>query len=428
MFLRIGRGTLGIPRFTLGKLSVAERRKLLQTETDEQGHLAFAFYRYSSGEPILDEKGAKIPVPRNLNKLPLQFITDGRVADQGALAQVLERYIREPYLISDDGHTLTKHGIDAILAMEVITYPEYGARPFYRPKGDQNPETLIHTWIAKEIADSIRDKIKKTNPARNRELGANVRSWIRGFAADDPILAVMLYNEIKYLLKYNYNLDYDAKREYANDDVDTVLPFEGIKEIIRDQGLYTQTYMRRIHMIFSHRDPIDRSTLSRFYPFESKIDECIRYLQTEQRVRQESLRNIIASGHFDRYYRPVVILGSIEDMGRDGNTRLYPTGTVVTAYTQEYNTHRFSCINDLVVSPNPNRLEKSGQRARELQRKVLEQEGDYATSLGIRNVHILHDSYIWSIITKIQGQLRLGNAELQKYLEITVALRDSHRY
>jgi len=283
-------------------------------------------------------------------------------------------------------------------------------------EGEKNPEKLIHTQIAEEIANSVRDKIGARNPERNERIGENIRAVIKGFTKDDPILAIMLYNEIKYLLKYNYNADYDTQRKYDTANVDEVLPKEKIKEIIKDNGLYSERYMDRISTIFSSKKPINRNSVNMLYSFESKIDECLNYFK-EINIPEEQLQSVKASGHFNRYVRPVVILDSTIQKDINGNERIYPVNRIRTAYLQEFNTYIFSHLKDKILSENSNTLELTGFKMRATFNRVINNEGK-----NIKNIHLLNGSYVDNIASQTQKQLGITLDSMYRYSQKAVQL------
>jgi len=275
---------------------------------------------------------------------------------------------------------------------------------------------LIHTQIAEEIANSVRDKIGARNPKRNELIGENIIAVIKGFTKDDPILAIMLYNEIKYLLKYNYNADYDTQRKYDTANVDEVLPKERIKEIIKDNGLYSQRYMDRISTIFSSKKPINRNSVNMLYSFESKIDECLNFFK-EINIPEEELQSVKASGHFNRYVRPVVILDSTIKKDINGNERIYPVNRIRTAYLQEFNTYIFSHLKDKILSENSNTLELTGFKMRATFNRVINNEGK-----NIKNIHLLNGSYVDNIASQTQKQLGITLDSMYRYSQKAVQI------
>ncbi len=444
LFVKDKDNKLYIPKVNIKGISETERAKLFKTTTDEKGNIIYDYYKYKDGKPITNKDGYAIPIPSNSCKLKLKFLTDNEQRDTNKLASIFKIHLDRPELISFDGHTLKKHRTDAILAMKVVTDSQLNPETYYKLssfnskgeyitekpvhnfeittenivkiEGEKNPEKLIHTQIAEEIANSVRDKIRARNPERNELIGENIRAVIRGFAKDDPILSIMLYNEIKYLLKYNYNADHDTQRRYDTADVDEVLPKEKIKDIIKDNGLYSQRYMDRISTIFSSKKPIKRDSLNMLYSFESKIDECLNYFK-EINVPEEQLQNVKASGHFNRYVRPVVILGSTKQIDENGNERIYPVNKVRTAYLQEFNTYIFSHLKDKILSENSNTLELTGFKMRATFNRVINNEGK-----NIKNIHLLNGSYVDNITSQTQKQLGITLDSMYRYSQKAVQI------
>ena len=445
LFIKDEDNKLYIPKVNTKGLSDTEKAKLFKTTTDKNGNIIYDYYKYKDGTPITNKDGYALPIPSSSCKLKLKFITDNEQRDTNKLASIFKIHLDRPELMSLDGHTLKKHGIDAILAMKIVTDSQLNPETYYKLssfnskgeyitekpvhnfeittnnivkiEGEKNPEKLIHTQIAEEIANSVRDKIRARNPERNELIGENIRAVIRGFAKDDPILSIMLYNEIKYLLKYNYNADHDTQRKYDTADVDEVLPKEKVKDIIKDNGLYSQRYMDRISTIFSSKKPIKRDSLNMLYSFESKIDECLNYFK-EINVPEEQLQNVKASGHFNRYVRPVVILGSTKQIDENGNERIYPVNKVRTAYLQEFNTYIFSHFNNSFLSINNQNLESAGFKMREVFSRVINNnEGK-----NIKNIHLLKGSYVDNITSQTQKQLGITLDSMYRYSQKAVQL------
>ena len=444
LFVKDKDNKLYIPKVNTKGISETERAKLFKTTTDEKGNIIYDYYKYKDGKPITNKDGYAIPIPSNSCKLRLKFLTDNEQRDTNKLASIFKKHLDRPELISFDGHTLRKHKTDAILAIKAITDPQLNPETYYKLssfnskggyiiekpvhnfeittenivkiEGEKNPEMLIHTQIAEEIANSVRDKIGARNPKRNELIGENIIAVIKGFTKDDPILAIMLYNEIKYLLKYNYNADYDTQRKYDTANVDEVLPKERIKEIIKDNGLYSERYMDRISTIFSSKKPINRNSVNMLYSFESKIDECLNYFK-EINIPEEQLQSVKASGHFNRYIRPVVILDSTIQKDINGNERIYPVNRIRTAYLQEFNTYIFSHLKDKILSENSNTLELTGFKMRATFNRVINNEGK-----NIKNIHLLNGSYVDNIASQTQKQLGITLDSMYRYSQKAVQL------
>ena len=99
-------------------------------------------------------------------------------------ATIFKIHLDRPELMSLDGHTLKKHRTDAILAMKIVTDSQLNPETYYKLssfnskgeyitekpvhnfeittenivkiEGEKNPEKLIHTQIAEEIANSVK--------------------------------------------------------------------------------------------------------------------------------------------------------------------------------------------------------------------------------------------------------------------------------
>lgn len=444
LFVKDKDNKLYIPKVNTKGISETERAKLFKTTTDEKGNIIYDYYKYKDEKPITNKDGYAIPIPSNSCKLRLKFLTDNEQRDTNKLASIFKKHLDRPELISFDGHTLRKHRTDAILAIKTITDSQLNPETYYKLssfnskggyiiekpvhnfeittenivkiEGEKNPEMLIHTQIAEEIANSVRDKIGARNPKRNELIGENIIAVIKGFTKDDPILAIMLYNEIKYLLKYNYNADYDTQRKYDTANVDEVLPKERIKEIIKDNGLYSERYMDRISTIFSSKKPINRNSVNMLYSFESKIDECLNFFK-EINIPEEELQSVKASGHFNRYVRPVVILDSTIKKDINGNERIYPVNRIRTAYLQEFNTYIFSHLKDKILSENSNTLELTGFKMRATFNRVINNEGK-----NIKNIHLLNGSYVDNIASQTQKQLGITLDSMYRYSQKAVQL------
>ena len=444
LFVKDKDNKLYIPKVNTKGISETERAKLFKTTTDEKGNIIYDYYKYKDGKPITNKDGYALPIPSNSCKLKLKFITDNEQRDTNKLASIFKKHLDRPELISFDGHTLRKHRTDAILAIKTITDSQLNPETYYKLssfnskggyiiekpvhnfeittenivkiEGEKNPEKLIHTQIAEEIANSVRDKIGARNPKRNELIGENIIAVIKGFTKDDPILAIMLYNEIKYLLKYNYNADYDTQRKYDTANVDEVLPKERIKEIIKDNGLYSERYMDRISTIFSSKKPINRNSVNMLYSFESKIDECLNFFK-EINIPEEELQSVKASGHFNRYVRPVVILDSTIKKDINGNERIYPVNRIRTAYLQEFNTYIFSHLKDKILSENSNTLELTGFKMRATFNRVINNEGK-----NIKNIHLLNGSYVDNIASQTQKQLGITLDSMYRYSQKAVQI------
>lgn len=444
LFIKDEDNKLYIPKVNTKGLSDTEKAKLFKTTTDKNGNIIYDYYKYKDGTPITNKDGYAIPIPSNSCKLRLKFLTDNEQRDTNKLASIFKKHLDRPELISFDGHTLRKHRTDAILAIKTITDSQLNPETYYKLssfnskggyiiekpvhnfeittenivkiEGEKNPEMLIHTQIAEEIANSVRDKIGARNPKRNELIGENIRAVIRGFAKDDPILSIMLYNEIKYLLKYNYNADHDTQRKYDTADVDEVLPKEKVKDIIKDNGLYSERYMDRISTIFSSKKPINRNSVNMLYSFESKIDECLNFFK-EINIPEEELQSVKASGHFNRYVRPVVILDSTIKKDINGNERIYPVNRIRTAYLQEFNTYIFSHLKDKILSENSNTLELTGFKMRATFNRVINNEGK-----NIKNIHLLNGSYVDNIASQTQKQLGITLDSMYRYSQKAVQI------
>jgi len=152
------------------------------------------------------------------------------------------------------------------------------------------------------------------------------------------------------------------------------------------------------------------------YSFESKIDECLNFFK-EINIPEEELQSVKASGHFNRYVRPVVILDSTIKKDINGNERIYPVNRIRTAYLQEFNTYIFSHLKDKILSENSNTLELTGFKMRATFNRVINNEGK-----NIKNIHLLNGSYVDNIASQTQKQLGITLDSMYRYSQKAVQI------
>lgn len=334
-------------------------KKQRRTYTDTYGNTIKA-----NGEPIY------VYASKDLEYI--QKISNSK-ADLKIVKKMLEAYIKDPTQISYDKHSIWKHGFDSITAIQLLIGDPHTSSPYYKFENrifdnnkkvvsnyiistqkwliipaESEPEQLLHTEIAKEIANTLKRQLNKEilqiNTNKNigfyeqeklknktfQKLNNNLTVWIDNFSNKDPILSTIMRSEIKYLLRNDYKLTYGPTL-YTDEQIDKVLEedektkpnpiIQSIKAIFQKQKTDDYLYFK----------PDPNTDLKDMLSFEHKVDQLITYLEN-QKIDKALIDTLRLSGRFNRIVKPVVVLGTKND---------YPTTSITTAYLKEYNNPTF---------------------------------------------------------------------------------------
>lgn len=284
------------------------------------------------------------------------------------LQEFLLLYLKNPKEISYDGHSRWKHGFDAVLAVKLLynrTNKEHLDKQYYESgwqlrhnkqvlnyvistkeyisiPPEQQPTHLIHTEIAKEIANNIKVKTNKAfqniTPERKdqylKDTGKQLDEWIEGFSNGNEILKEVLFQEIRYLLNNDYNLSYNAYNLYNINDLDVI--FSKINQPKNTEG-------KDIERIFTKQRNREDSDILQMFDFENKVDQLITYLKNKH-VDKETIELLQLSGKSGRTVKPIVVLKGIVNTKSDTEPPFYPTSSITTSFVKEnFNQHLIKC-------------------------------------------------------------------------------------
>lgn len=269
------------------------------------------------------------------------------------------------------------------------------------------------------MANSIKGRFSTGDETEKKRIGKNLRSWIKEFAGDQPLLAIALYNEVKYYLKNNYNLDHNVKKDYTFEEIDTYLADDDIKEILGEKHRYKEE-VEKVREIFWHetlRNP--NSNFEALLPLESKVDLMIRYFK-EKGVDEDSLKYFKLSAGFDRTVKPIVILGT-----KKKDEYPFPTNSITTSYLKEYITNQFvGNFESYCVCKNGN-AEKyvlpSARKARELLNTTLSNVGKNVNTM--KNIRISQEEWITALSRQFPVFLKMDREVVERFAGVASAKR-----
>ncbi len=446
VYLRGNNGNISIIKPNLSHIKEnkeEEEEKYIQHEKNAVKKI----YRDKQGNPITDNEGNPIPIYRS-KELSYSRKIDSNVVDLQKFRKYFYLYLKYPENISYDRHSVSKHSFDSIVALNLLlNNPQ---NPYYekrvvgagkkhqkdKPKplrytyrlstkeattlpGEEQPEKRVHVEIARELANSIKGRFSTGDETEKKRIGKNLRSWIKEFAGDQPLLAIALYNEVKYYLKNNYNLDHNVKKDYTFEEIDTYLADDDIKEILGEKHRYKEE-VEKVREIFWHetlRNP--NSNFEALLPLESKVDLMIRYFK-EKGVDEDSLKYFKLSAGFDRTVKPIVILGT-----KKKDEYPFPTNSITTSYLKEYITNQFvGNFESYCVCKNGN-AEKyvlpSARKARELLNTTLSNVGKNVNTM--KNIRISQEEWITALSRQFPVFLKMDREVVERFAGVASAKR-----
>lgn len=437
VYLRYSHDDFGIikPELSHTKGDGEKKKKYLQR--DKEGEIKI--YRDRLGNPITDELGNPIPIYKS-KSLDYALRINGRVGDLKRLQEYFATYFNHPERISYDGHSVYKHSFDSIIALkQLLTESQFKCKTSYckverevredergKPEGLRHsfvlsanevitlpgqfqPEKLVHAEVARELANSVKGRIDTGDEKEGKKIGRNLRVWIKEFAGDQPMLAIALYNEVKYYLKYDYNLDYNTERKYSSKDIDTFLADEDIKEILGENHGYKEQ-VEKVGEIFRYEKAEGASSsFGELLTLESKVDEMIRYFKKRD-VDSRSLEYLRLSAGFDRTVRPVVVL-----KGRVINERPFPTTSITTSYLKEYFSNQFvGDFEKYCVSKNPTEFVlPSARKGREFLDDTLICIGE--NNNMIKNIRLLDEDWVTVLSKQFPEFLEMDSEVVERF-------------
>jgi len=445
VFVRKQDGSYGILQPDLSHInSNEEEARYFVYEEGPDGNQRKKIYRYRDGTPILERIGdnrLEIPIYRS-PKLEYALKLSGGSREISKMQEHFKRYLENPERISYDGHSIQKHSFDSILALELLVENELATSSFYKIEqgqrthseglkslkynfvlstnefitlpGQYEPEKLVHTEIAREMANTLKERIGNTQSNKElRRIGANLRMWIKEFSKSQPMLGVVLYNEIKYLLKYDYNLEYEVKKNYNTEDIEnTVLPElseAGIKEIV-GEGHVPKDVTNKIGEIFRYEKARKSSSyLGDLLTFESKVDELLEYLGTKG-IDNSTLEYLRLAGGFDRVVKPKVVLKGVQS--RDG--KILPTTSITTSYIKEYFSNKFVGNFDKysISRTKQDIILGSARNGRDILDELCILKKDVS---GVKNIHFLEGRWVDRIAEQLPEALNIDKDVIERF-------------
>lgn len=417
---------------------------------DEKGIRSELVYKRSNGEVILDENGKAIPIV-NSKCVRFGMKISNTQENLELMRGYLGRYIQDPERISDDGHSIGKHAFDAAIALKILVDPQYFSTSYFSvverlidtKVGDRKqkryaylvttkeaetllgpalPEKLIHTQIANEVASELRSKLDSKNKKEFDRVGNNFLLWLKEFSANEPLLGSVMFNEVKYLLKYDYNAEYRSDKRYSIKEIDEMFDGKKLAGVLGNPNRY-HNEMGRIEEIFD-REFVqgDTDSTGRLFSFESKVDEMIKYLEYKG-VDSSTLDYFKLSGHFEEVVRPVVVLKAHEE-----NKRVLPTTTIITSYLERY--PRTFFVNGLkkILLKTGTEVDQVGEKGREC-RELLD---ELYMSIGknvneVHNVHLLNGRWVDSIAMSLGKMLEIDTEKVNIYARDAIEIAKKRR-
>ena len=417
-----------------------EETRILQYEKGEQGENRVKVYRDKNGKPILSKTGMPIPIYKSKYFYPALEVTNVD-RDTNKLKEIFQIYFTNPEKISIDGHSVTKHAFDAIIALRLTTAEEGIDNTYYtiekrerwqnekqRPLGyryvlsttepitmlgEKLPEQLIHSQIATELANGIKERLDMGNAKEARRLANNTREWIKEFSKDEPILGLAIYNQMKYLLKYEYNTQFASERKYKVTDINTLFSQNEILETFN----YTHNNIsKELDNIFEYEKEENDTDLGELLAFESKVDRMLEFLEKEG-VDMNTLDYLKLSAGLDRTVRPRVVLQARAKRDiRRGRDIFYPTTSIITSFLQEYGLNIFvKDFSKYSVSKQRNIdfLLDDARKSRDLLDHMYLNIG--ARWNEVKNIHLLEGKWIDKIREKVESLLDMSNEEIERF-------------
>lgn len=284
--------------------------------------------------------------------------------------------------------------------------------------GKLQAEKLVHVEVAREMANALKERINSENRKECNRIGSNLRAWIKEFSAGEPLLGILLYNEIKYMLKYDYNLDYDTKREFLVRDIEDILPDDGIKEIDVDNTVPSNV-VEKIRDTFRYEKVGQKDTnLEELLSFESKVDDVLEYLQKEGVGEGSNIMEYLRlAGGFNRTVRPVVVLAS----RRINERQLLPTTSITTSYLKEYYYNQFiGEFGKYAVSKSmQDTILQSAKEGRELLDDMLMGVGEDRDE--VKNLNILEGRWIDRLAEQFPKALKTDRNTIERFALVAKA-------
>lgn len=402
-------------------------------------------YKDHTGKEILDaDSGKPIPIPKRFD-IDFSLSKSNKERDQKRLEAILKTYLDNPEMLSSyDGHAGIKHDYDSILALRLLESKSVFGESFCKieatPRmdndgqqipykhnfvlttegvvtipGDILPDRLIHTQVSKEIADGIRGRLNNAKtPQERRVIVDNFKTWVNHFCGGNDVMGIMMYCEVMYMLKFDYNKSYEQGREFTSSDIDSMFTKEGLRDVVGGSTEHKELG-NRIHGIFS-TERVDKSSYTeKFLAFESKIDDSLEII--ENSLPLENLDSLRMVGGFNRRVRPRIVFGAVSS-GDD----VLPTSSLTTSYLKEYdNTYITKGISNVLVGKKKDSIIlDNARRSREEFDSILELGGRESVmdrNLYVRGVRVLDrdSTLVKEVKNRLEDTLGMGSDELEKF-------------
>lgn len=418
---------------------VKEAKKHCVYEKSPDGKKRMKVYRYKDGRPILQEDGRPIPIFRS-KKLEYSLVVGQRKGEIENMRRYFQIYLDNPERISYDGHSVEKHSFDSMVALKILMGDKYIDSSYYkieqeerREEDMQKPlqykfvlstneiitlpgklqaEKLVHVEVAREMANALKERINSESKKECNRIGRNVISWIKEFASDEPLLGILLYNEIKYMLKYDYNLDYNTERKFLITDIEDILPDDGVKDIDSDNTV-PNNIIEKIRNTFKYEKVGQKdSNLEELLPLESKVDDVLEYLEKEGIGKDSNIIEYLRlSGGFNRTIRPVVVLNS----RRINEREILPTTSITTSYLKEYYYNQFiGEFGKYAVSKSmQDTILQSAREGREVLDDMLMGVGEDRDE--VKNLNILDGRWIDRLADQFPKALNIDKDTIERF-------------
>ena len=439
-----------IPRLDTSYIKTQEEWEALRVyEKAENGERVQRFYKDKEGCPILDEDMSPIPVIKSKDVRVKMKISDC-TRNLDLMRKYFDKYVLDPNLISNDGHSISKHLFDAPIALKMLIDPEYKSSSYFSVNqrqfvtdeqgrkvnrcchvlstkeaetllGFALPEKVVHTQIATEIANEMRKKLDRGNGKEFKRVGGNFFNWLKEFSNGNEVLGFVLLNEVKYLLINDYNCEYGVESKYSSDDISTLLSKEKYLEIVGSNNRYFNEF-EKIESIFGREKVNDGSYLEKLFPFERKVDDLLTYLK-HRGVDEDTMSLLKLSAHFNECVRPVVVLKS-QSNGRD----VLPTNSIVTSYLEKYPRNFFvNGIRKCLLKSGEGSLEngENGRRCREMMEDLYVNGG--SSYEGIHDVHLIEEKWVDSISKSLGKMLEIDGERVEEYAKDVFFINERRR-
>jgi len=439
-----------IPKFDTSHIKTEEDWESLRVyEKNEFGERVQKYYKDRNGNPILDNSGNPIPVIKS-NDIRIKMRISESERNLDLMRKYFGKYLLDPNIISSDGHSIAKHAFDAPIALKMLIDPEYKSASYFSVNqrqfvtdeqgrkvnrccyvlstkeaetllGFSLPEKVVHAQIATEIANEMRKKLDRGNGKEFNRIGKNFLIWLKEFSGGDDLLGFVLFNEVKYLLKYDYNSEYGVQSKFNSEDISQLLSNKNFNEVIGTSSRHFNEF-QKIESIFNSEKERGSSYLEKVFSFEKKVDELLSYLEYRG-IDDNTMSYLKLSAHFNECVRPVVVLKS-QSNGKD----VLPTNSIITSYLERYPRNFFvNGIRKSLLKNGEGSLEngENGKRCREMMKDLYINGGSKYE--GIFNVHMLQNKWVDSIGKSLGRMLDIDEKKVEEYAKDVLYINEKRK-